>query len=367
MRVLTLIILCGLLLPAVYGMREFEIDELITRDVKVSTKRPCTIMFPAIGGISSIHGTNITKNASIPAGFYVEYTPRSNFFSVRATAAKVENGYINIVYHRKIVSIRLIFESDLALADSSIIFRNPSRTGNSPVAAPPSVNPAALIALLDNAKNYPLLKLHRPELLVGVNHRQLNQVNSFPKFDCIVAEGWRYNAFDTNVFKIYLKNKTNTLLNLDLKSVSVRIGATLYPASIVQCSAVIPPSSTTIGYVGIAGSPTGGRAEIALNNLFKFLITESKATAEKGRDALMRAVTLINDNMTAAATREAFALLKKAVAADPALSNICKRFQDKLNTIQKLSLMKVKLLASRRKIEDLETKKGPTKCSTLEK
>ena len=340
----------------VFGMRTLDLDECVTHTVKVSDTRPCTIMFPQVGGLETIQGTNITKTTKAPAGYFVEYVPRSNFFSIRATSDSPKPGYINVVYRRKIISLKLIYEKDVAKADNSVIFRSNPRGGSHPGASTPRVSPSELISLIDKSKSYQLLAAHRPEAVADVAHRRLMQVSSFPKFDIIVDEAWRYDRFDTIIFKLALKNKTARKLSLDLHSFAVRVGRTLYPAAIVQCAQTLPPSGTTLAYVGITGKPVGGRANLSLENLFKCLCTETEEAAVRGKEKLITAVRSIRESMSMEEIADVSSQIVLAESYDPGLKPVAERFRERLNAMRRELMLRKKLHIVEKKLDDIKRK-----------
>ena len=74
----------------------------------------------------------------------------------------------------------------------------------------PLVTPTRLLALLDKAKAFPLLKKQQPEVVAGAEARTFGdkpQVTDFNDYEIHVEEVFRFNPEDTLVFHVTLRNK----------------------------------------------------------------------------------------------------------------------------------------------------------------
>ncbi len=122
-----------------------------------------TISFP--GPISAVDAAQVTADNKSPASFQIAHTTGTAFLSIRALARKVATN-LNLRWNGKTYVLELV-ESTSPLY--SVIFTPPPE----PIERidPVSVSPHRLLALLDKAKDYPLLKAYHPEAVMQVEYR----------------------------------------------------------------------------------------------------------------------------------------------------------------------------------------------------
>ena len=147
----------------------------------------------------------------------------------------------------------------------------------SEVAQPaPQVTPTRLLALLDKAKAFPLLKKQRPDAVAGAEARTFGdepQVTDFNDYEIRVEEVIRFNPEDTLVFHVTLRNKSEHPIRYLPESFRVRIGNRLYHQSISDAPGLLPSHSASTVYFAITGNPDGGRNELSLKNQFTVLVS----------------------------------------------------------------------------------------------
>ncbi len=247
-------------------IKEFSLDDHMVYTVPVSGTRVTTISFP--GPISAIDAAQVTVDGKAPANFQIAHTKGSHFFSVRALAKKAVTN-VNVRWNNRTYVLELV-ESEEPLY--SVIFqvadepRKPERV---------AVTPNRLLALLDKAKAYPLLKAHHPEAVAQVeyiNYTQKPRVMDYKNYDVQIDEAFRFNPEDTVVFRVLLRNKTDEPLQYNSDGFSLRVGERVYPQSISDASGAIPPKGETPAYFAVTGTPNGGRNDISLKNDFIVVI-----------------------------------------------------------------------------------------------
>lgn len=91
-------------------------------------------------------------------------------------------------------------------------------------------------------------------------------------FEIRVEEVFRFDQQDVLVFKLQLRNKTPAPISYAPHSFSVRVGARLYPAAVVDASGVLPVGPSVPAYIAVVGNADGSRAELSLKNSFTILI-----------------------------------------------------------------------------------------------
>lgn len=205
------------------SIQEFILDAQTVYTIPVSGYRVTTISFP--GPISAIDAAQATIDPQKPAAFLIAHTKGSSFFSVRAEARKATTN-VNIRWNNKTYVIELV-ESDEPLL--SVTFQNAPDTSASVLADP--VTPSRLLALLDKAKAYPLLKAYHSETVAQVEYRNFEREPRI--LDCTnyavkIEEVFRFNPEDTLVFRVGVTNKTSQELRYAPNGFSLRVGERTY-------------------------------------------------------------------------------------------------------------------------------------------
>ena len=140
----------------------------------------------------------------------------------------------------------------------------------------PEVSPIKLLALLDKAKAFPLLKAQQPESVADVDFTTYDGkplVSDFNDYEIQIEETFRFNADDTLVFRLVITNKIDAPLIYQPDSFALRAGNRLYSQSISDADGIVPPKGQSIVYFAVTGTPDGGRNELSLRNAFTVLVT----------------------------------------------------------------------------------------------
>ena len=249
------------------AIQNFILDEQTVYAIPVSANRVTTISFP--GPISAIEAAQASIDPQKPAAFLIAYKPGTSFFSVRAEVKKAVTN-INIRWNNKTYVLELIESDDPLL---SVTFQippeNPGLTQSEPV------TPTRLLALLDKAKAYPLLRAYHPEAVADVNYR--NYEKEPRMVDCTnyavkIEETFRFNPEDTLVFRVGVTNKTDKEIVYAPNGFSLRVGERTYPQSISDASGVVPPHAEAPAYFAVTGTPNGGRNDISIKNDFYVIL-----------------------------------------------------------------------------------------------
>lgn len=265
-KILALLILCSQIVQA-DEVQQFPLDEFRVYQIPVSLDRVTTISFP--GPISAIEAADVTVDGSTPGQFQIAYEKGSYFFSVRALAKKIVTN-VNVRWNNQTYALEL-HESDQPLY--SVIFEQPANQIASPV--PVAVTPERLLALLDKAKAFPLLKEFHPEAVEDVeyvNYAKNPQIMDYKTYAVQIDEAFRFNPEDTLVFRLTLTNRTSEILRYRPDGFSLRVGERIYPQSISDAAGAIPPHGTAPAYFAVTGTPDGGRNDISLKNNFIVLL-----------------------------------------------------------------------------------------------
>jgi hypothetical protein len=250
------------------AIQRVTLDETVVVTVPVASNRVTTISFPS--PITAIDAVGVTADGKTPGQFQLAHSKGSTFLSVRALARKAATN-LNIRWNKHTYVFELV-ESDTPVLALNLDDRSESET----VLPAPLVNPAQLLALLDKAKAFPLLKKQHPDAVANVQARTFGdtpQVTDFDDYEIRIEEVFRFNPQDTLVFHITLRNKSDKEIRYLPESFCVRVGSRLYYQSISDAPGVLPPKSASTVYFAITGTPDGGRNELSLKNEFAVLVT----------------------------------------------------------------------------------------------
>jgi hypothetical protein len=250
-------------------IQEYILDEQTVYAIPVAINRVTTISFP--GPILAIDAAQVTIDPQKPAAFLIAHTKGSSFLSVRAEARKATTN-VNIRWNNKTYVIELV-ESDEPLL--SVTFQNAPDAAASAPAEP--VTPSRLLALLDKAKAYPLLKAYHSETVAQVEYRNFEKEPRI--LDCTnyavkIDEVFRFNPEDTLIFRVGVTNESDKELRYAPNGFSLRVGERTYPQSISDASGVVPPHAEAPAYFAVTGTPNGGRNDMSIKNDF-FVILDA--------------------------------------------------------------------------------------------
>ena len=246
------------------------LDDRTAVSVPVATNRVTTISFP--GPIAAIDGAGFTVDGKTPGQFQLAHTKGSAFLSVRALLPKA-SANLNVRWNERTYVFEL---SEGNVPVLSLILEAPPKPQEEGVGRALEVSPLKLLALLDKAKAFPLLKAQQPESVADVGFTTYDGrplVSDFDDYEIQIEQTFRFNAEDALVFRAGITNKTDGPLIYQPDSFTVRAGNRLYPQSISDASGAVPPQGRSIVYFAITGTPDGGRNNLSLKNPFTVLVT----------------------------------------------------------------------------------------------
>lgn len=250
------------------AIQRVTLDENVVVTVPVATNRITTISFP--GPISAIDAVGVTADGKTPGQFQLAHTKGTTFLSVRALAHKATTN-LNIRWNKHTYVFELV-ESNAPVLALNLENHSESET----VLPAPMVPPTQLLALLDTAKAFPLLKKQHPEVIADAQARTLAgkpQVTDFDDYEIRIEEVFRFNVEDTLVFHITMRNKSDREIRYLPESFCVKVGNRLYYQSISDAPGLLPPYAASTVYFAITGTPDGGRNELSLKNEFGVLVS----------------------------------------------------------------------------------------------
>jgi hypothetical protein len=251
-------------------IQKLFLDDNVVVSVPVATNRVTTINFPS--AITAIDGAGITVDGKTPGLFQLAHTKASAFVSVRALFPKA-SANLNIRWSDHTYVFELTESDQPVLSLNMAAMPMPEDEG---VGHAPEVSPIKLLALLDKAKAFPLLKAQQPESVADVDFTTYDGrplVSDFNDYEIQIEEAFRFNAEDTLVFRLVITNKIDSPLIYQPDSFALRAGNRLYPESISDADGTVPPKGQSIVYFAVSGTPDGGRNELSLRNAFTVLVT----------------------------------------------------------------------------------------------
>jgi hypothetical protein len=253
------------------SVQRVTLDDRAVVTVPVATNRVTTISFP--GPIAAMDAVGVTADGKTPGQFQLAHTKGSSFLSVRALVGKAKTN-LNIRWNKH------TFVFELVESDTPVLALNLEERAE-PVQAAPFVTPTRLLALLDKAKAFPLLKKQHPEAVADTTVKTFGdhpQITDFGDYEIRIEELFRFNPEDTLVFHVILRNKSDQEIRYLPDSFAVRVGNRLYYQSIGDAPGVLPPKSLSTVYFSITGTPDGGRNELSLKNEFTVFATRLSAS-----------------------------------------------------------------------------------------
>src|SRR6266568_5938715 len=231
------------------AIQRVMLDERTVVTVPVATNRVTTISFP--GPIAAIDAVGVTADGKKTGQFKLAHTKGSSFVSVRALARKATTN-LNIRWSKRTYVFELIESNAPVLA-----LNLDDRAATEIVQPAPQVTPTRLLALLDKAKAFPLLKKQQPDAVAGAEARTFNdepQITDFNDYEIRIEEVFRFNPEDTFVFHVTLRSKSEREIRYLPESFCVRIGNRLYYQSISDAPGVLPPHSASTVYFAVTGT-----------------------------------------------------------------------------------------------------------------
>ena len=249
------------------AIQRVTLDDRSVVSVPVATNRVTTISFP--GPIAAVDAVGVTADGKTPGQFQLAHTKGSSFLSVRALAPKAESN-LNIRWNKH----TYVFE--LIESDTPVLALNLEDRATETVQPAPFVTPTRLLAVLDKAKAFPLLKKQQPEAVANAEARTFGdkpQVTDFNDYEIRIEEVFRFNPEDTLMLHLTLRNKSDKEIRYLPESFALRVGNRLYYQSISDAPGVLPPKAASTVYFAVTGTPDGGRNELSLKNEFTVLVS----------------------------------------------------------------------------------------------
>ncbi len=263
-------------------IKEYILDPTTVYNVPIGNT-PTTIAFP--GPLLSIDGANVSADTANGAPVLLNHVGGRYYFSVRANQPNAQAA-LNVIfknrtyafnfYHREDTppyrAVRLVEEKE----SKSFAARLP-KAGQPPRPTSPTV----LVGLLDRAKSYHVVGQAYPGQIEDAQWAASNlPPTEYRDFEARITEIFRFDSYDTIVFKIRLLNKVDEDIFYQPQTVAVRVGQNLYYPSIADASGIVPALSESVAYVAITGKPNGQRANLSIKNAFQVIVSRVSDPAQ---------------------------------------------------------------------------------------
>jgi len=241
-----------------------------------------TVMFP--GQIEGIAAGNVAMNkvhykldGSPVCDFLLSFQPGNYYFSIRALKSGA-SGTINVVYGRNTYILKLQENENNAMSTVSFSDSGENGLDSERDFYPPST--AVLKGLMSKAKSFDILKKKYPGAVSQVTVCDNKCISEYKDYTATILKCWRFNNYNSLVFLVEFKNKTQKALryNPDKSSFSV-FDQDLYPAAF-EATGIIPANSTTHAFFVISSTPDGRENKFSANNNWEVLI---KLNPETGK------------------------------------------------------------------------------------
>lgn len=251
------------------AIHSMALDEHRVYAVPVSVARVTTVSFPS--SIAAIDAALVSTDDKTQGLFQLAHQPGTAFFSVRSLAKEATTN-VNVRWNNKTYVLEL---KDSAAPVLSLIFQTPPDPRLAAATRQQSVTPVALLALLDTAKAYPVLKESHPLAVKEVafkDYRPKPPVMDHGHMQILLEEVFRFDVQDTLVFRVTIRNTTERELRYDPGAFMLKVGERRFNASISDASGTIPPKKDALAYFAVTGTPDGGRNDLSVENDFVIVL-----------------------------------------------------------------------------------------------
>lgn len=251
------------------AIHEIPLDEHRVHAVPVSIGRVTTVSFP--GTIDAIDAALVATDDKTQGLFQLAHQPGTAFFSVRSLSKDVTSN-VNVRFNNRTYVLEL---KDSPAPVLSLVFRQPPDPRLAAAKRQAPVTPVTLLAALDLAKAYPALKEAKSDVVREIAYKDFRPdppVMDHGDFQICLEEAFRFDAQDTLVFRVILRNLTERELRYDPGGFVLRVGENRFTAAIADASGTIPPKQDAAAYFAITGTPTGGRNDLSVENDFVIVL-----------------------------------------------------------------------------------------------
>jgi len=244
------------------AIRTYPLDERSVYTIRLSKDEPTTCVFPA--AIKAMVGANVSTKAEDAPGVLLSHEPGTEYFSLRALKDNAA-GALNVVFRGHVYAVAFVTAGE---PDQAVVFLDQPLVGEN--RQPPT--PDILHELLERAKQHDRLQAQYPGMQSTLDRAQPGNPTYYKAFTATVEEVVRFDAEDVLVFRIRLENALGVPVPYDSKGLAVRVGREIFPAALAEASGAIPPKSTTLVFLVVAGAPGRGRSNLSVRETYNLIV-----------------------------------------------------------------------------------------------
>ena len=233
-----------------------------------------TVMFP--GQIEGIAAGNVAMNkvhykidGSPVCDFLLSFQPGNYYFSIRALKSGA-SGTINVVYARNTYIIKLQENENNAMSTVSFSDSGENGLDSERDFYPPST--AVLKGLMSKAKSFDILEKKYPGAVSQVTVCDNKCISEYKDYTATVLKSWRFNNYNSLVFMVEFKNKSNKALRYNPNKTVFSVLDQYLTSAVSESTGTIPANSTTLAFFVVSSTPDGRKNKFAADNKWKVII-----------------------------------------------------------------------------------------------
>jgi len=192
---------------------------------------PTTVLMPA--PIEAFQSEGITNSDRVSANVFLDHTPGTRFFSVKALLPGVAD--LNVLCNGEFYSFRF-FLSDNPTRTFTVL---PAET-YAQKSARPKLSAQRLYALLQDAKSYFVVQEAQPGFKRDIQVAAPGAIQSASSHRIILDQIFRFEKDDTLCFRLIFLNDTFSSLFYKTETVAVRVGSDVHHPSFADLSGEMP-------------------------------------------------------------------------------------------------------------------------------
>jgi hypothetical protein len=269
-------------------IQKLPLTDMAAYSIGIHDRLPTTILLPQIP--SAFTGVGFTKDKATAAPVYIEHTPGTTWFTVRALMPDAE-AELNVLMAGKLYTFHF-FQSNTPLRTLTL-FVPQSTASTRPSGTVHTITVKRLVEILDDAKAYLTIRSLHPNLYRQIEFAAPGAKTPYRDFDILTDMVFKFPSDDTLVFRIVFLNRAETPLHYDPQVVGARVRGTpsTFWKSISDLDGVVPaavrsrqPDGSVVmkpgqsfGYFAITGNPDGSVAGLSIKNAFDILVKRQAA------------------------------------------------------------------------------------------
>lgn len=270
-------------------IQRLPLTDLAAYSVGIHDSLPTTILLPEAP--QAFTGVGFTKDKSTAAPVFIEHTPGTTWFTVRALMPEAA-AELNVLMGGNAYSFHFYLSTT---PHRTLTLFSPRVQPNQIARNSARISVKRLIDILDEAKAYLSVRSLHPNLYRPIQFVAAGTTTPYRDFDVLTDMVFKFPSDDTLVFRIVFLNRSETPLRYDPHVIGARVRGTpsTFWKSISDLDGVVPGArriqqpdgSITVkpgqsfGYFAITGNPDGSTAGLSIKNSFDILVKRETAAS----------------------------------------------------------------------------------------